>query len=251
MSQIHSAWPRTDRTAYPPEGVLRTLRPLARRVFDRRFGVRTHGEDRVPTSGPVILACNHTGVMDGPFLTTYGPRVVHALTKEEMFEGPAGRLFRHTGQIPLDRYHPDPGAIRTCVRVLRDGGAVGIFPEGARGSGDLGRFHRGTAYLALTTGAPVVPVIMFGTRAAGGHKNALPPRGGPVDIVYGDPMALPAQPWPRTREQVAEASLLLREHMLALLQESLRLTGQTLPGPLPAGETDDDPHTGVVEQGAP
>ena len=62
---------------------------------------------------------------------------------------------------------------------------------------------------------------------------------------------LALDPTMRAREQVAEASLLLREHMLALLQESLRLTGQTLPGPLPAGETDDDPHTGVVEQGAP
>lgn len=215
------------------------------------YAARAHGAENVPSRGPVILAANHTGYLDGAVVFGLAPRPAHFLVLASTFELGVGPLLHLSGQIPLEQGRGDRTALTSALGVLERGGAVGIFPEGARGSGDLGRFHRGTAYLALTTGAPVVPVIMFGTRAAGGHKNALPPRGGPVDIVYGDPMALPAQPWPRTREQVAEASLLLREHMLALLQESLRLTGQTLPGPLPAGETDDDPHTGVVEQGAP
>ena len=82
-----------------------------------------------------------------------------------------------TGQIALDRVTTDLRAIRTCLHVLEHGGAVGIFPEGNRGAGDLTRFRNGAAYLALVTGAPIVPLMMFGTRPAGGGKDALPEHG--------------------------------------------------------------------------
>lgn len=237
-------------TRRPRRWVQVPLRPVARTVARRRWGVRVHGRHHVPRRGPVILACNHIGLLDGPLVVAFAPRPVHALTKIEMFSGRAGPFFRATGQIPLDRFHVDRRAVRTSVRTLEHGGVLGIFPEGTRGAGDLGRFHRGAAYLALVTGAPVVPVTLLGTRAAGGHTNEMPPRGGPVDIVFGEPVRLAAQPWPRTKEQVGQASLLLRGHMLARLQEAQELTGQTLPGPLPPGEMDDDPRTGVVERGA-
>ena len=106
--------------------------------------------------------------------------------------------------------------------MLRDGGAVGIFPEGTRGAGDLERFNHGAAYLALVSGAPVVPVIMFGTREPGASSSALPRRGGVVDLVYGEPWRVPAVPWPRTRAQRVEASASLREHMLATLRRGAR-----------------------------
>ena len=83
---------------------------------------------------------------------------MHALTKKEMFDGRLGRFLLTSGQVPLDRFHSDPGAVKTCLRVLRDGGAVGIFPEGSRGGGEFDRFHRGAAYLGLVSGAPIVPV---------------------------------------------------------------------------------------------
>jgi 1-acyl-sn-glycerol-3-phosphate acyltransferase len=127
---------------------------------------------------------------------------------------------------------------------------VGIFPEGRRGAGDLERFHRGAAYFALASGAPVVPVVFLGSREPGAHTNALPPRGGAVDIVFGAPYTFPAQPWPRTREQVAEASVLLREHLRQHLEHAIAATGRRLPGPLPVDEVEPDPATGVTEQGA-
>lgn len=242
--------PRTDATRRPSTWLLRGARPLARFIVRRRFGVRIHGAEHLPRSGPVILAGNHIGVVDGPLLAIFSPRPVHALTKLEMFAGALGRLLSTAGQIPVDRFEADPAAVKASVRVLRDGGVVGVFPEGTRGAGDLGRFHTGAAYLALVTGAPVVPVSMIGTREPGAGSNALPPRGSTVDIVYGAPCRLPATPWPRTKEQVGHASLLLRRHMLAGLDEALALTGRELPGPLPPGQKDDDPDTGVVERGA-
>lgn len=245
--------PLRDRTALPRSAdrhpslfLLRPLRSPARFVVRRRFSVRTHQADLVPTDGPVIFASNHVGVADGPLLAIFSPRPVHALTKEEMFEGRLGRFLLASGQIPLDRFHSDPAAVKTCLRVLRDGGAVGIFPEGSRGAGELDRFHRGAAYLGLVSGAPIVPVAQFGTREPGDGSSALPKKGGHVDLVYGEPYRFAAQPWPRTKQAVESASRELREFMLGHLDDAKRLTGRTLPGPIPKGKDKDaDPDTGI------
>jgi len=135
--------------------------------------------------------------------------------------------------------------------VLRDGLTVGIFPEGSRGAGDLERFHRGAAYFALVTGATVVPVSIFGSREPGAGSNSLPRRGTTIDIVYGEPYQVDPVPWPRTKEQVAQSSLLLRKHMLIQLDQARADTGRDLPGPLPVADADPDPATGVTEEGAP
>jgi 1-acyl-sn-glycerol-3-phosphate acyltransferase len=225
--------------AHPQTWLLRGARPTARRALGRRYDVRVHGAGHVPRSGPAIVAANHTGVMDGPLMAIFSPRPVHALTKVEMFQGKTGLALHAAGQVPLDRLHTDVRAIRICLRVLDDGGVVGIFPEGNRGAGDLTRFHGGAAYLALVSGAPIVPLMMFGTRPAGGGKNATPLTGGVIDLVYGVPFTVASQPWPRTRALVAETSISLRERMLADLDAGLHLTGQTLPGPIPADSAEE------------
>ncbi|MBD8869290.1 lysophospholipid acyltransferase family protein [Nocardioides donggukensis] len=246
----HAELPRTLTTPHPRRYLLHPLRPAARWIVRRRVPVRVHGADRVPATGPVIFSANHIGVVDGPLLAIFSPRPVHALTKVEMFHGLLGRFLHAAGQIPVDRFVCDPAAVKACLVALREGATVGIFPEGRRGSGELVRFHRGAAYLALVSGAPVVPVTFLGSRAPGAGPNALPPRDGHVDIVYGAPYTAPQVGWPRTREHVEQTSLLLREHMSARLTEALALTGRQLPGPLPPGTYDDDPDTGVLEQGA-
>lgn len=241
----HVALPRTDRTAHPPRYLLHPLRPVARWILRRRYRVVVHHAERVPAAGPVVLAANHAGVIDGPLLAIFAPRPVHALTKSEMFEGRLGGFLLRSGQVPLDRFRTDVAAVRSCLRVLRDGGVVGIFPEGRRGSGELERFHRGTAYFALAAGAPVVPVSMFGTREPGGSSGSLPRRGATLHLVVGRPVDVPHQPWPRTREQVGELSRSLWEHMRAELDAARRETGGILPGPLPLGDLEPDPTTGV------
>lgn len=247
----HRELPRTDATPFPHRAMLHGLRPISSWLVRRRYRVRVQGAEHTPSTGPVLFAANHVGVMDGPLLAIFAPRPVHALTKAEMFGGRLGTFLLWSGQVPLDRFHADPAAVKTCLRVLRDDGAVGIFPEGRRGAGDLERFHRGAAYLALATGAAVVPVTLLGTREPGGWSGELPPRGTMVDIVFGAPFTVPPQPWPRTKEHVAATSVLLREHMLAHLAASRASTGRDLPGPLPPGDLEPDPATGVTDQGAP
>lgn len=244
----HHEHPTSAHVPHPPRLMLHRLRAASATYFRRRYVVRQHGLDRVPATGPVIFAANHIGVLDGPMLAMFAPRPVHSLVKREMFEGRTGRLLLRSGQIPLDRYATDPRALRTALRVLRDGGAVGVFPEGNRGDGELHRFHHGAAYLALVSGAPVVPVILMGTRVPGGGIGSVPPRGDPIDLVFGESVAVAPQPWPRTPGMVRDTSTLLRERMLATLDEARAETGRELPGPLPAGQGEDDPDTGFVDE---
>lgn len=230
---------------HPATRLLRVMRPVAARLMRRRWPITVHHPELVPATGGVILAANHVGILDGPLLATYAPRPVHALTKREMFDGRLGGFLRGTGQIPLDRFAADPGAIRTSLRVIRDGGVVGIFPEGTRSSGELDRFHHGAAYLALVTGAPVVPVTLIGTQRAGG--SSLPEPRGAIDIVFGEAWQTTQQPWPRTREHVSATSVFLRGHMLAEQASAVSQTRRSVSGTQPAGQSEDDPDTGLVE----
>jgi 1-acyl-sn-glycerol-3-phosphate acyltransferase len=205
-------------------------------IVRARWDLHLHGAGLVPDGGPVIFAPNHAGWLDGPLLAIVSPRPVHALTKQEMFTGPLGAFLRAAGQIELDRFRVDVAAVRACLRVLQDGGAVGVFPEGTRGDGELTTVRRGAAYLALVTGAPVVPVTFFGTREPGGASSSIPPRGARFDVVYGDPVYLGEQPWPRTRDDVLRATTVLAGRLRGHLAHAKALTGRTLPGPLPDPE---------------
>lgn len=223
----------------PPTGLLRRARPVARWLARRRYDVRLHGVENVPASGPVILAGNHIGLLDGPLLAAFAPRPVHALAKRELFAGPGAPLLRAAGQIPVDRFHPDTAAVRTCLAVLQRGAVVGIYPEGLRGAGDHAQHQGGAAYLALVSGAPVVPVTVFGTRERGAGADSLPPRGSRLDMVFGTPYRLQAVSWPRTRQEVGSATAMLRSQMVAALEDAQLLTGRDLPGTLPAEQDTD------------
>lgn len=211
------------------------LRPPVRSLLRRYWDLRV-GPGGFPASGPVIVAANHLGVMDGPLMAIMSPRPVHVLTKEEMFHGLPGAFLTQTGQIRLDRFHPDRAAVRASLATLEAGLALGIFPEGARGAGGLTTLYNGAAYLGLVTGAPIVPLLFFGTRAPGQGSGWVPARGTRIDMVFGEPIVLDQVNWPRTRENVHEATTRVHAHLLAHLAATMAATGLTLPGPLPVPE---------------
>lgn len=242
MASGHTELPRTDGVRPLGTRTLRLGRPPARVILGRRWEIHLHQTDRVPLTGAQIVAPNHIGLIDGPLVAAIHPRPVHVLTKREMFVGKTGRFLRYFEQIPLDREQVDPAALKTAIRVLRDGGAVGIFPEGTRGAGDLAHSRRGVAYLALVTGAPVVPVAIFGTRLPGGDTNSVPPRGTRIDVVYGHPIPVQPRPWPRTREQLDATLAFLLEAHRAHLTAASELTGRELPGPLPTATAQEFSH---------
>lgn len=215
----------------PRTRLLAAGRPLAQAVLRRRYELELHGAERVPAAGGVVLAANHVGWLDGPLLAICSPRPVHALTKREMFRRGLGGVLTAVGQIPLDRFHVDVSAIRVAVKALQEGLAVGVFPEGTRGAGDMVATRAGAAYLALVTGAPVVPVSFLGTRLPGSDE-LLPARGSRIAMTFGHPVQLQRQPWPRAQHEVAEAGLVVTKAILATIGEAQLTTGMTLPGPL-------------------
>lgn len=141
--------------------------------------------------GAVLLAVNHTALVDGPLLYGVLPRPVAFLVKAEVFRGPLGTLLRHTGQIPVRRDKAERAPLTAALEVLAAGGIVGVFPEGTRGEGDVEQVRHGIAYLAVRSGAPVVPVAVHGTRARRGWAFWRPHRP-PVLVAFGPPVALPA-----------------------------------------------------------
>lgn len=220
-------------TAHPPTGLLRWARPAFDAGVRRYWDLQVRGAEHFPAAGPVVLVSNHMGWLDGPLMAICSPRPVHALTKTEMFTGPLGAFLRAAGQIPVERVGVDLHAIRTSLRVLEEGGVVGVFPEGTRGDGSVSRVGGGSAYLALVSGAPVVPLTFLGTREYGGANGSLPPRGSRLVMTYGEPRTWPRQDWPRRKAEVRAVAEQHREMLVHTLHEAMAATGIPLPGPIP------------------
>ncbi len=144
----------------------------------------------MPPTGPVILVANHAAFLDGPFVFSLSPRPANFLVKQEAFRGFFGWLIRNVGQIPIDRTVGDRAALTAATAVLERGGAVGIFPEGNRGGGEVEQVNQGAAWIALRTGATLVPVAVRGTRVPGRSADAWPRPRSTLDVVFGEPFEL-------------------------------------------------------------
>jgi 1-acyl-sn-glycerol-3-phosphate acyltransferase len=229
-------------TGLPPRGLpergLRIARGRALGYFHRRWEIHERGRGHVPDDGPVILASNHIGWLDGPLLVATAPRAPHAMVKEEQFVGRTGRLLRFVAQIKIARDRTDTGAVRAAVGALSAGQCVLIYPEGRRGGGEFDEFKNGVTYLALVTGAPVVPVAVFGTRQPGEGPEARPAPGTRLDIVYGEPIQFPMQAWPRDRGMLDDAGEQIHDHLRSHVTQARTALQRDLPGPLPTGSSD-------------
>ncbi|WP_405538413.1 lysophospholipid acyltransferase family protein [Streptomyces sp. NBC_00075] len=202
----------------------------------RRIGVglmyglwrpRVLGSWKVPATGPVILAVNHSHNIDGPMVIGVAPRASHFLVKKEAFIGPIATFMRATGQLEVDRSTADRTAISRALGVLANGGVLGIFPEGSRGDGDFASLRSGLAYFAVRSGAPIVPVAVLGSTDRRGRLiKALPPLRSRVDVVFGDPFEAGDGSGRRTRAALDEATVRIQKHLTAHLDNARRLTGR-------------------------
>ncbi len=225
--------PHTGHLPAPTEWSTRLVKPLVAAVVRRYWRVSVHGARHVPASGPVILAANHIALLDGPVVVAFTPRLTFAMAKRELFVGATGRVLAQLGQISLDRHAVDTRAISRAVQVLRAGKALAVFPEGVRTGGELHWARGGAVYLAMISGAPIVPVAVIGTREPGADRDALPRRGGSIHVVYGPPITIPQRDWPRRKAEVREWTERLRQVLAAHVADAQQLTGMALPGPPP------------------
>lgn len=226
----HEELPPTDDLRPLPHRLGASMRWAVRLYLQRQFEVTLHDAELVPATGPVILAPNHLGILDGPLLNATAPRMVHAVGKIEAFGGLQGVLLRRFGQISIDRSIVDIGAIRRSIRTLRDGRVISVYPEGSRGAGDFARIRPGIAYLAMVTGAPVVPVALLGTRLSGGSIDVHPPRGTRVDVVFGEAFSTDPVSFPRRQSDVQAVAAEIGEVLRAHVRKAVVATGNPLPG---------------------
>ncbi|MFE1437536.1 lysophospholipid acyltransferase family protein [Streptomyces sp. NPDC058739] len=202
----------------------------------RRIGVglmyglwkpRVLGAWKVPVAGPVIFAVNHSHNIDGPMVMGVCPRPVHFLIKKEAFIGPLDPFLTGIGQLKVDRAAADRTAITQALGVLKNGGALGIFPEGTRGEGDFASLRAGLAYFAVRGGAPIVPVAVLGSSERRGRLiKALPPLRSRVDVVFGEPFDAGDGSGRRTRRALDEATERIQKQLTEHLRSARRLTGR-------------------------
>lgn len=130
------------------------------------------GSENVPLEGPVLIASNHLSFVDSVVIPAVAPRPVVFLAKEEYFTGTGVRgwfsrtWFESIGMVPVNRDDTRSAldSLRVALEVLGRGEAFGLYPEGSRSrDGRLYRGRTGVAQLALTSGAPIVPVGLIGT----------------------------------------------------------------------------------------
>ncbi len=195
------------------------LRALVRPVVLLAFRPRVTGLDHIPARGPAILCANHLSNIDPVLVAVVARRPVVYLGKREWFRGPVGGLFRALGVVPVAREGGSAAqaALDRGVEVLRDGAVLGVYPEGTRSpDGRLYRGRTGPIRLAVSSGAPLVPVGIAGTREAM-PPHARLPRPRRVAVAVGPPLHVGGSP----------DDVDLRTHADELMARIAELSGQT------------------------
>nr|WP_306866967.1 lysophospholipid acyltransferase family protein [Arthrobacter bambusae] len=187
------------------------------------------GRSNVPESGPVIFAGNHISFLDGPVMFGAAPRPMHILVKKEMFGGLLGKVLRASGQISVDR-SGDRAALQLGKQVLDAGRCVGILPEGTRGSGTAGNISNGVAWLALMSGATVIPVAILGTRIPDEHRDSIPRPRRRLHVSFGAPLKVTRRNGEPGRVSMDRAAAEIRAALAGHVQDAIKTTDHSLPG---------------------
>lgn len=173
-----------------------------------------HGE-RVPLTGPVILASNHASVLDPPLVGSGFNRMVNYLARDTLFNIPLfGAGLRSLKVVPVDREGGGGAGLKAILTRLLQGGIILLFPEGTRTEdGRLQPAKSGIGLTVIKSSAPVVPIRILGTYDALGRRHKWP-RPRRLTIIYGHPLDFKALreeaktcPKPRLKEiyqQVAD-----------------------------------------------
>ncbi len=151
------------------------------------FGFTVVGAEKVPARGPLIVASNHRRYADPVLVCMAVPRRIQWMGKKELFAFPFERFFYFIGTFPVDREKGGRAALKTSLKLLATGWALGIFPEGTRRK-DYDPDHApksGVGMLAARANAPILPVFV------GKVPNPFERlRGARLRVYIGDPITL-------------------------------------------------------------
>lgn len=232
-----------DQLSIPPKPITDVWRPelvalprltLARRFFRQfmrllmKFLILTltrptvTGMENFPRKGPAVVVINHLGDADAVLLGASIPYMIEAMGKIELNDHwLAGPMLRGYGMIWVHRGRPDRKALRAALDALAQGRLVTIAPEGRQSLiGGLEEGNEGAAFLALKSGAQIVPIAMTGTENGNiwGHVKRF--RRAPVTLTVGKPFFL--QERPDRQEMMREGTRQIMQSLADLLPESYR-----------------------------
>lgn len=184
-----------------PQWIIEVIRPLGLGLSKVLWRTSYTGMEHVPLKGGLIIAANHQTYIDPFWVGLPIKRAMRFLAWDEAFDWPVvGKLMQLFGAWPIQIEGSDPTAIRRSLQWLKDGGAVVIFPEGARcePSGELVRFKNGAVRLAMEANVPILPVTI-----RGGHrvwpKGWRLPRFNSVEVIYHPLRIITPQPGEESR----------------------------------------------------
>jgi 1-acyl-sn-glycerol-3-phosphate acyltransferase len=234
QTQPSSPEPKPVTDWWRPDLVVLPKLTLSRRVF-RLFArglaklltflylkAEVRGMENFPKRGPALVVINHLGDADAVLLAASIPGTVDGMGKIELYEHwLVGPLFRAYGVIWVHRGRPDRRAIRAALDGLSQGRLVALAPEGRQSVvGGLEEGTEGAAFLAMRSGAPIVPVAMTGTEneAVYGHMHRW--KRARVTLTVGKPFHLKEQA--DRQKTLHEGTKQIMESLAELLPESYR-----------------------------
>ena len=194
---------------------------VALKTFWKYLGLQFHfeGDAHIPRKGGAILAMNHIGYLDFALIGTAAlptGRLVRFMAKKEIFDNKfAGPLMRGMHHINVDRNNGSASFV-AALRALRSGEVVGIFPEGTISrSFEIKELKSGAVRLAMGSGSPVIPTIVWGSQRiwTKGVKRDLRRKRTPIFVTFGEPLIF------EKGGDVDAGEKLLRETLLQLLHE--------------------------------
>ena len=170
----------------------RFCRFLFRVYFRLYHRGRIKGSERLPDTGAYILAGNHVSFLDPPFFGLCCRREAFYMARDTLFRHPlASWVLRSWNCVPLKREGGDIGAMRLVLRMLGEGKAMLMFPEGTRSKdGQLQAARAGIGMIVAKAGVPIVPLRIWGTDRAL-PKGASLPRPAKVTVAFGEPFTYP------------------------------------------------------------
>ncbi|WNS82070.1 lysophospholipid acyltransferase family protein [Domibacillus sp. DTU_2020_1001157_1_SI_ALB_TIR_016] len=182
---------------------------VVKSILTPAYRIHIKGHEHFPKEGGVLLCANHIDNLDPPIVGITSKRPVRFMGKEELFKKKwMGKLMKELNVFPVKRGMSDREAIRTGLKILKEGQVLGLFPEGTRSkNGELGKGLAGAGFFALRTDAAVVPCAIIGPYKLGK----------PLQVVYGPPIDMASL---RERKASAEeATEAIMEAIAKLIKE--------------------------------
>lgn len=186
----------------------RLLKPILGPIYKFYYNPKIIGKENIPKDGAILIVGNHKHIMDQCSVIIATKRPIHYMAKKEYFDGKFSWFFKISGCIPVNRSIKDNNATEMALDILKNNGAIGLFPEGTRNKTDafLLPFKFGAVSMAQKTNATIVP---FGI--SGKYK-----RGEKLIVRFGKPFKVEDM-------SLEEANIKLYEEIKELMQENIKM----------------------------